>query len=45
MENASDAAISYNPQDLAVRLDERIYTQSLADQHGSIQACRRRGGC
>ncbi|MDD5198396.1 MAG: hypothetical protein PHC88_01210 [Terrimicrobiaceae bacterium] len=34
LENTSDAAIYYNPQDLAVRLDERIYTQSLADASG-----------
>lgn len=34
LENTSDRAIRYNPQDLAVRLDERIYTQSLADASG-----------
>lgn len=34
LENTSDRAIYYNPQDLAVRLDERIYTQSLADASG-----------
>ncbi len=33
-ENTSDRAIYYKPQDLAVRLDERIYTQSLADASG-----------
>ena len=32
--NTSDAAIYYNPQDLAVRLGDRIYTQSLADASG-----------
>lgn len=32
--NASDAPIYYKPQDLAVRLGERIYTQSLADASG-----------
>jgi len=36
LENTSDRAIYYNPQDLAVRLDERIYTQSLADASGVI---------
>ncbi len=34
LENATDSAIYYKPQDLAVRLDERIYTQSLADASG-----------
>lgn len=34
LENTSDAAIYYKPQDLAVRLDQRIYTQSLADASG-----------
>jgi hypothetical protein len=34
LENPSDRAIYYKPQDLAVRLDERIYTQSLADASG-----------
>lgn len=34
LENTSDKAIYYKPQDLAVRLDERIYTQSLADASG-----------
>lgn len=34
LENTSDRAIYYKPQDLAVRLDERIYTQSLADASG-----------
>jgi hypothetical protein len=32
--NASDSAIYYKPQDLAVRLGDRIYTQSLADASG-----------
>lgn len=35
-ENASDAAIFYNPQDLAVRLEHRIYTQSIADASGMM---------
>jgi len=34
LENATDRTIYYKPQDLAVRLDERIYTQSLADASG-----------
>ncbi len=34
LENTSDRAIRYNPQDLAVRLEDRIYTQSLADASG-----------
>ncbi len=34
LENTSDRAIFYKPQDLAVRLDDRIYTQSLADASG-----------
>lgn len=34
LENTSDRAITYKPQDLAVRLDDRIYTQSLADASG-----------
>lgn len=34
LENTTDQAIYYKPQDLAVRLDERIYTQSLADASG-----------
>jgi hypothetical protein len=32
--NETDQPIYYKPQDLAVRLDERIYTQSLADASG-----------
>ena len=32
--NETDQAIYYKPQDLAVRLDERIYTESLADASG-----------
>ena len=32
--NASESAIYYKPQDLAVRLEDRIYTQSLADASG-----------
>jgi hypothetical protein len=34
LENTSDAAIYYKPQDLAVRLEDRIYTQSIADASG-----------
>jgi len=34
LENTTDQTIHYKPQDLAVRLDERIYTQSLADASG-----------
>ena len=34
LENTSDSTIYYKPQDLAVRLEERIYTQSLADASG-----------
>ncbi len=34
LENDSNEAIYYKPQDLAVRLDERIYTESLADASG-----------
>jgi hypothetical protein len=34
LENNSDKTIYYKPQDLAVRLGERIYTQSIADASG-----------
>jgi hypothetical protein len=34
LENTSDRAVYYKPQDLAVRLEDRIYTQSLADASG-----------
>jgi hypothetical protein len=34
LENDSNEAIYYKPQDLAVRLDARIYTESLADASG-----------
>lgn len=34
LENTSDRTVRYNPQELAVRLEERIYTQSLADASG-----------
>jgi hypothetical protein len=34
LENASNSTIYYKPQDLAVRLEDRIYTQSLADASG-----------
>jgi hypothetical protein len=32
--NDSDSTICYKPQDLAVRLEDRIYTQSLSDASG-----------
>lgn len=34
LENTSDHPVRYNPQDLAVRLEDRIYTQSLVDASG-----------
>ena len=34
LENTTDLPIRYNPQDLAVRLEDRIYTQSLVDASG-----------
>lgn len=34
LENATDAPIYYKPQDLAVRVGERIYPQSIADAAG-----------
>ena len=34
LENPSDSTIYYKPQDLAVRLEDRIYTQSVADASG-----------
>lgn len=34
LENTTDNPIRYNPQDLAVRLEDRIYTQSLVDASG-----------
>jgi hypothetical protein len=34
LENTSDSTIYYKPQDLAVRLEDRVYTQSLADASG-----------
>jgi len=34
LENTSDGAIYYKPQDLAIRLEDRIYTQSIADASG-----------
>jgi hypothetical protein len=34
LENTTHRTIYYKPQDLAVRLEERIYTQSLADASG-----------
>ncbi len=34
LENASDSPIYYKPQDLAIRLEDRIYAQSLADASG-----------
>jgi hypothetical protein len=33
-ENTTDQAISYNPQDMAVRLEDKIYPSSLADASG-----------
>jgi hypothetical protein len=38
LENTSDGTIYYKPQDLAVRLEDRIYTQSLADASGVMPA-------
>lgn len=34
LENTTDRAVRYNPKDLAVRLEDRIYTQSLVDALG-----------
>ena len=34
LENPSDTTIYFKPQDLAVRLEDRIYTQSVADASG-----------
>ena len=34
LENTSDQTIYYKPQDLAIRLEDRIYTQSIADASG-----------
>jgi hypothetical protein len=34
LENPSDSTIYYKPQDLAVRLENQIYTQSIADASG-----------
>ena len=34
LENTSDHTVYYKPQDLAVRLEDRIYTQSVADASG-----------
>ncbi len=34
LQNSSDETIIYQPQDLAVRLGDRIYTQSIADASG-----------
>ncbi len=34
LENESDVAILYKPQDLAIGLGDRIYTQSIADASG-----------
>lgn len=33
-ENTTDRAVRYNPKDLAVRVEDRIYTQSLVDASG-----------
>jgi hypothetical protein len=38
LENTSDRTIYYKPQDLAIRLEDRIYTQSLADASGVMPA-------
>lgn len=34
LENTTERAVRYNPQDLAIRLEDRIYTQSLVDASG-----------
>ncbi len=34
LENTTDRAVRYNPQDLAIRIEDRIYTQSLVDASG-----------
>ena len=34
LENTTDRAVRYNPQDLAIRVEDRIYTQSLVDASG-----------
>ena len=34
LENTSESPIYYKPQDLAIRLEDRIYAQSLADASG-----------
>ena len=34
LENMTDRAVRYNPKDLAVRVEDRIYTQSLVDASG-----------
>jgi len=34
LENTTDRTVRYNPQDLALRLEDRIYTQSLVDASG-----------
>ena len=34
LENTTDHAVRYNPQDLAIRVEDRIYTQSLVDASG-----------
>jgi len=34
LENTTDRVVRYNPQDLAIRLEDRIYTQSLVDASG-----------
>jgi hypothetical protein len=36
LENTTDHAVRYNPKDLAVRLEDRIYTQSLVDASGVL---------
>lgn len=34
LENTTDRAVRYNPQDLAIRVEDRIYPQSLVDASG-----------
>lgn len=34
LKNTTDRAVRYNPQDLAIRVEDRIYTQSLVDASG-----------
>jgi hypothetical protein len=34
LENTTDRAVRYNPQDMAIRVEDRIYTPSLVDASG-----------